>query len=328
MRRLSVEELVALVGRAGGSGAESSDNGPPRLAEDVALPAPLPQQPVARRAGRAVSSADLLGASATSPVMLTGPLLRVRIGDPMPAGADAVIDPDLIQAVGPAAMATGEAEPGEGVRQAGTDVPPAGYLVPAGSVLDARLAAVLASVGRLSGAFGCARLDASDRALPDPAVLAAAGALFGRIALPSGLRVTLSSDPDAEPVFGDERVLADGLALRPGDQTIAMEGGDGVRLILPATLDSVVAVAAMLTAFGVVGLEGGVLARKVASRVGIAEIALLRRDGEAFQVLATGDWPLWAIAAATHMLLVPPASEGYPPGTAVQALPIGAWARG
>ena len=61
------------------------------------------------------------------------------------------------------------------------------------------------------------------------------------------------------------------------------------------------------------------LARKIASSVGIAEIALLAREGDAWLPLAIGDLPLQAIARADAWLAVPGGSEGFAAGTAVDA---------
>jgi molybdopterin molybdotransferase len=63
------------------------------------------------------------------------------------------------------------------------------------------------------------------------------------------------------------------------------------------------------------------LTRKAASSLGIAEMVLVRlRDGEA-EPIASGYLPLAALVAADGWILIPPESEGYPPGAEVVVRP-------
>ena len=61
------------------------------------------------------------------------------------------------------------------------------------------------------------------------------------------------------------------------------------------------------------------MTRKIASGLGMSEIALLRLTRDGLLPLACGDLTLSAIAAADHWLAVPPESEGFPPGELVEA---------
>jgi molybdopterin biosynthesis enzyme len=61
------------------------------------------------------------------------------------------------------------------------------------------------------------------------------------------------------------------------------------------------------------------LARKIASQVGIAEIALLERKNGAWMPLAVGELSLEAIARAEAALVVPGGAEGFAAGTPVDA---------
>jgi hypothetical protein len=61
------------------------------------------------------------------------------------------------------------------------------------------------------------------------------------------------------------------------------------------------------------------LGRKIASSVGIAEVALLRREQDAWLPLAVGDLPFETIARADAWLLVSGDSEGYAAGTSAKA---------
>jgi hypothetical protein len=61
------------------------------------------------------------------------------------------------------------------------------------------------------------------------------------------------------------------------------------------------------------------LARKIASSVGIAEIALLGHEGDNWIPLALGDLPFQSIASAEAWLTVAGSSEGFAAGTPVGA---------
>jgi molybdopterin biosynthesis enzyme len=61
------------------------------------------------------------------------------------------------------------------------------------------------------------------------------------------------------------------------------------------------------------------LVRKIASRVGIAEIVLLERRDAGWIPLAVSEMPLAAIARADGWLVVPDGSEGHAAGTPVDA---------
>jgi hypothetical protein len=61
------------------------------------------------------------------------------------------------------------------------------------------------------------------------------------------------------------------------------------------------------------------LARKIASSVGIAEIALLARKHDSWLPLVVGELSLAAIVGADAWLMVPGGSEGFAAGTPVAA---------
>jgi molybdopterin molybdotransferase len=61
------------------------------------------------------------------------------------------------------------------------------------------------------------------------------------------------------------------------------------------------------------------LAQKIASTVGVTEIALLGQTGTRWMPLAVGDLSLDAIASAHAWCAVPADSEGFAAGTAVVA---------
>lgn len=66
----------------------------------------------------------------------------------------------------------------------------------------------------------------------------------------------------------------------------------------------------------------GPLLRKIPSRIGWTEIALLRESGDGLEPLAVGTLPLWALARAEGYCVVPPESEGLPDGSIVAALAV------
>ncbi len=61
------------------------------------------------------------------------------------------------------------------------------------------------------------------------------------------------------------------------------------------------------------------LARKIASSVGIAEIALLAQKNDSWVPLALGDLPFETIVSAQAWLMVHASSEGFAAGTPVAA---------
>ncbi len=64
------------------------------------------------------------------------------------------------------------------------------------------------------------------------------------------------------------------------------------------------------------------LTRWIASTVGIAEIALLKLERDAWSPLATGDFSLHTMRLADAWLVIPGGSEGYAAGTPVGAFPL------
>ena len=121
--------------------------------------------------------------------------------------------------------------------------------------------------------------------------------------------------------------MAHGLALRPGG-TSAVGSIDGIPVIaLPGLAASAIAAWWTLGVPTLDQLSGRLpreittlpLARKLASSVGIAEIALLERNNGSWLPLALGDLPFRAILQASAWLAVPGNSEGFAAGTPVGA---------
>lgn len=126
-------------------------------------------------------------------------------------------------------------------------------------------------------------------------------------------------------------VLAHGLALQPG-RTVAVGRLGQVPLVaLPGSPDHALAAWLALVLPLIDRLSGRrprrpvtlPLGRKIASSVGIAEIALLAEEHRAWTPLAIGEWPLQAIARADAWLLIPAGHEGFAAGAPVDAYLMG-----
>jgi molybdopterin biosynthesis enzyme len=125
------------------------------------------------------------------------------------------------------------------------------------------------------------------------------------------------------------RVETHGIALSPGET--AAFGMIGARpvLMIPGRLDAALAAWLVLGRRLLARLIGAaekqeqeeektaVLARKIASPLGMTEVVPVRCRGGEAEPLASGYWPLQAIADANGWIGVPPGSEGYPAGAAV-----------
>jgi molybdopterin biosynthesis enzyme len=172
------------------------------------------------------------------------------------------------------------------------------------ALLRAEGAAIVASsaTARDAGAIAAA-LDAEGADL----LLTVGGTGFGR------------TDAVAAAIAARGTLLAHGIALSPGRSAALGRIGAVPVLALPGAPEG--ALAAWL-ALGLPLLDRLAgrrprmvvplpLARKIASTVGLCELALLKREGAAWQPLAVGAFPLGLIAAADAWLAVPAASEGH-----------------
>jgi molybdopterin biosynthesis enzyme len=128
------------------------------------------------------------------------------------------------------------------------------------------------------------------------------------------------------------QVHVHGVGLIPGE-TAAL-GSIGARPVLavPGRLDAALAVWLVLGRHLLMRLTGRTdaeaatpvrLARKIASTIGLAEVVLVRRSQDGVEPIASGSFPLHALARADGWVLVAPEREGFPPGATVDmhALP-------
>ncbi len=135
------------------------------LAEDVLAPWPLPAFDNSAMDGYAVVTGSVVGAGQGTPVSLQvvddipagtrpratiGPGMAARImtGAPMPYGADAVVPVENTDGAMPVVSVFAPTRVGANVRRAGDDVPAGTVVLRAGTVMDARQAALAAAVGR------------------------------------------------------------------------------------------------------------------------------------------------------------------------------------
>jgi molybdopterin molybdotransferase len=315
-----------------------------------------PPHNVALVDGWALRASDLVGASAYSPLPLTTAARWVEAGDPIPDGCDCVIDADGIDQSGPIPQVVTDVPPGHGVRRRGADFPD-GFMITPGiplrpldilfgraaglekmNVLRPRLRVV--NVPAANGDTGTAQLihGVTRGAGADVTFATAKSRDAASIAVElettaCDLLVTIGGSgvgrTDATVLAIGQRgeVIAHGLALRPGaTSAIGRIGGTPVVALSGSA-------ASALATWWTLGLpvldrlsgrqprEATILplARKLASSVGIAEIALLERDNDSWAPLALGDLSFQAIVKASAWLAIPGNSEGFAAGTPVGA---------
>jgi molybdopterin molybdotransferase len=313
----------------------------------------LPQKDIAASDGFALRSRDLVGASSYTPLPLASSPAWVEAGDKIPEGCDCVLDADAVDQAGPFPQALTEAIPGQGVRRAGGDIAAKTLLARAGRRLLPRDLLIARAAGLEKVAVRRPRLRLVN--IPGAAVTAnliaesahAAGAqvLFAEAASRDAVAIAnvLDGDCDLLVTVGGSgvgrtdatiaalakrgEVIAHGLALLPGRTSAIGRIGNTPVIALPGAPDQALATWWALAVPALDRLTGRQkrrtvtlpLARKIASQVGLAEIALLERNGGAFVPLAIADLPLQTIARADAWLLIPGGSEGFAAGSPVDA---------
>lgn len=317
------------------------------------LPASPPRD-IAAVDGWALRANDLVGASSYSPLPLTELPAWVDAGDVMPMGCDCVLDADAVEVLGSFAQVLAEGVPGHGVARSGSDIAKnsstiaAGYSVDAAALLVARIGGcdrlsvrrprlrivnvpgATATMQMIIDLARAAGLDVSphEAGARDAASIAAAldvsacdllltigGSGVGR----ADAAVTALAQCGAE--------LAHGLALLPGRTAAVGRLGRVPVVVLPGAPAPALALWLALVLPLIDKMSARQprptvtfpLARKIASSVGIAEIALLAEEHKTWMPLAVGEWPLHAIARADAWLLVPASHEGFAAGEPVDA---------
>lgn len=313
------------------------------LAHDIEVKAPSPGAPVALLDGWAVRADAVADAGPYAPTLLSHAPVWVNAGETLPRDMDAVLPPDAVTGAEVHASAT----PGDGVLGAGADAAPDNPLRRAGKTLRAADVAALQAVGvarvqvrepraRIVALPGC---DAVALTISRGAAALGANVIFVRaleraladeqtdVVIAIGGTGAGRGDASVALLRRMGEVALHGFGLAPGE-TAALGSVKGHPvLMLPARLD------AALAAFLVVGepllrrLTGATtpkpampvtLARKIVSTVGLCEIVPVRRTADGAEPLASGYWPMQAIARADGWVMVPPESEGFPAGTQLE----------
>lgn len=335
----------------------------------VAAPSPahptgLPSQAVARIDGWACRALDLVGAGPLAPVLLPSPPHWVEVGQPLPAGCDAMLAPDLIEDQGPIRLAMGEALPGENTIRPGDHLAPGQPVVPQGQRIgpaDILLAAALGletlpcrspriRVIDVGGAAGGPGLSARfiqgwlarAGAQVAPVTCCAADHDAIRAAIlsdPADLIVTIGGtgrgrlDATLPALAGLDRLVAPHIGLASAMSAAMAWAGCSPVIALPGAPDG--------TVTGCLALLDPVmrrlcdraatlpldlpLLRKISSAVGLAELVLLARRPDGWLPLATGRLSLDQLRRADGWVVVPSGDEGYPAGAMIGALPLWGW---
>jgi len=326
------------------------------LAEDVVAGAAVPVSARALRDGFAVAAEALSDASSYTPVQLA-PTQRVDAGESLPAGTDAVAPLDTVVARDGRFAVIAPVAPGDGVLAASGDVKAGALLLRAGEIVRATDVAAVAAAGIMEVAVREPRVCvAPARARHDPIIAAAvellasaAGAAGGMVhRAADGAAALADTEADVIIMVGGTgagrndmsvralaaagKVEVRGVALTPGETTAFGMMEQRPVLFVPGRLDAALAVWLTLGRHLVARLTGGfgdvlgtlaLLTRKHASPLGLAEVVPVHQSGDQVEPIASGYWPLQAIARANGWILVPSDSEGYPAGAevVVRALP-------
>lgn len=322
---------------------------------------PFPPCMIASIDGWACNALDLIGASPMSPVPLTAPPSWVEVGQALPDGCDAVLQGKLVQKNGPFWIAIGEAMPGEGVIRRGEHLAAGSAILRAGHCIGAAdiLLAEILGASTLSCHIPKVRvIDVSDSREPGPSCRfvrswlgqigaeVEASSSLGRNAAhlatmidetKADLTVTIGGtgqgrrDETAAAIAQAGRLAAHGIAF-----SSCLTAGFGWRddhpiIALPAAPE-----AAMIGCLGLLTpvidrLSGRQavqplclpLTRKITSPVGLAELALFRRQGDGWMPIAVGRLSLDQLRRADGWVIVPSGDEGYPAGEIIGARPVG-----
>ena len=316
-----------------------------------------PPRDTAESDGWAFRARDLVGASSYSPLPLPISPVRVEAGDPLPEGCDCVLDADLLDQTSPLVQALGEATPGQGVRRAGGEIDGTSAVIAAGQrirpldLLIARTAGLqklnvrrprlcLVNIPPASGEPITARLiaDTARAAGNDVCSIEAAGrdaANIESVIDPGAcdLLITIGgsgvgrSDAAIAALTARGAVLVHGIALQPGRTAAAGRIGKVPVIGLPGAPDQALSVWWTLVLPTLDALSGLLprkqqalpLVRKIASSVGITELALLEKAEQGWMPIAVGALSLEAIARADAWMAIPAASEGFAAGAVVGA---------
>lgn len=304
--------------------------------------------------GYAVRAADTEGAGEYSPAPLDA--APVAPGQLLPPGTDAVLPLAGAEALVDRLHATMAVAPGSGVARRGSELRAGANAIPAGAVLRAQEAALLAILGVARVplvrrprvglvVFGHAGPDAltpllraavaGDGGVAEalPAEYGADWARAGRfdLVLLAGRSGEGAGDdaPDALRHAGGALDLH-GIALRPGDTAGLGRLHDTPVVLLPGMPLACLSAYGMLAAPAVRRLGGrsppkpldARLTRRISSGVGFTDLVRIRlRDGDAVPIAGPEGGGLVGAVQADGFVVVPDASEGFEAGRVVPVHP-------
>jgi molybdopterin biosynthesis enzyme len=288
-------------------------------AEDVIAPQPVPASAIALRNGYEMQAQVIAGASSYAPVVLTHTPRFVAAGEALSPDGDCVVEASGLDLDSPLPQAMVESFPGENIRRAGEDFAQGAILVRAGAIISSQQALLMsqACVQQIGVRAPVVDLRGDDTLL----------AAFMRDQLKlAGAK--LDGAPDLVIVLG-AKSGTQRLALEPGADLSFGEEQGVPAIYVPARIDHVFAALYGFVRPALAHLSGAQeaearlpLAQKIASRVGVAEFALLEARGGQFHLRALGDLPLQSLASATHVSLIAALSEGHAEGDMMSAVPV------
>jgi molybdopterin molybdotransferase len=327
------------------------------VAADMPPLPPLPARDLAASDGWALCARDLVGASSYSPLALTAPPTWVEAGDPMPDGCDCIVDADAIEHMGSITQVVTEAIPGQGVRRAGSDLAGGLAAIETGHMIGPHQLLLARGAGlqrlkvrrprlRILNVPAASRIAVTADLIADNARAAGAHITLdeseGRDAASivkalntdaCDLLVTIGgtgvgrSDATITAIASRGEISVHGIALWPGRTAALGCVGRVPVMALPGAADQALGVWWTIALAALDRLAGRKrrptqilpLRRKIASQVGVAEIALLEKTQQGWMPLSVGDLSYASIARADAWLLVNGASEGFAAGTPVDA---------
>lgn len=303
-------------------------------AADLVVPHDRPETDLALDDGWAVAAADTVGASPYAPAFLVE-VEPIAHGAALPFAADAVLPTVCGRADGGMLVVETTLAPGENTRRRGADLPAGTVLAGAGRSIDAFAVALaaLAGIETVEVATAIVALRAEPTSpLADlaAAVLTEMGCRIDRDVVGAGLgpETTLAIVIGASEPSEDAAEIT-GLAVTGLERARLSPRGEVPVITLPDRLEAVALALETLIVPTLTrrldlpddrGGETRPLARKLASRVGFTEVALLDVDAAGCWLpLAVGDlaWSAWARARA--LVELPPESEGVPEGSTLTA---------
>lgn len=193
-----------------------------------------------------------------------------------------------------------------------------------------RVGPVLAALAARAGIPFAALPAVPDAPAPIAAALRAATAGHDLLMLGGGTGEG-PQDVTAAGLAAAGQIHVHGIGMQPGASAGFGMVGTQLALLVPGSLEDALATWFMLARPAIDALTAAApcpprrarLVRKLASAVGIAELAALAIDAEGRATpLAVGALPLAALAAAGGLALVPAAAEGYEAGSEIEYAPL------